>query len=614
MRLFGPLRLRAKAAVICAVLLAPAFVTGGALVRSGLEQAQAAQAERDALAVATQLLPLVEAVQTLQGAARAVAAGHEAAAADYRQALAQARTAAAALGDTPGAPSPGKLRGRLGSLPAEATADPALADAADAAATEAAALIPALLGQGGLAHDADPEVADPVRQALVALPRAAADSASLWGWAVHGVVHGALDGPAQYQRQAAWQALAKAALADAGQSASPAAAFVQAADVSALVRDAFTPDEVYAQGRSALHTLWQQAAAALPVVDARLAERRAERGRHVALHAALVAGALLLAAYLFVCFARSLESGFAAVGQELGRIARGDLRPATLPAGRDEAAELQRSAAAARESLRAVVDQVRTAAETVARAGREIAAGAGDLSQRSEQAAAGLQQTHAALQRIGRDAADGEQRSGRAAVAAEAYAEAARASQQTIDEAVRTMARVDASAGRIAAIVDTIDGIAFQTNLLALNAAVEAARAGEQGRGFAVVAAEVRLLARRSADAAREIKGLIGENVDGVRAGSAVVRSAGERMQAIVGGAGEARALVATIAEGAVRQGGEVRHVAAALQALDAATQHNGALVEQTAAATAELERQAYELVRMVARFRTGTLDEGGLE
>ncbi|WP_164962160.1 methyl-accepting chemotaxis protein [Rubrivivax sp. JA1026] len=614
MRLFGPLRLRAKAAVICAVLLAPAFVTGAALVRAGLEQAQAAQAERDALAVATQLLPLAEAVQTLQGAARAVAAGHEAAAADYRQALAQARGAAAALGDTPAAPSLGKLRGRLGSLPAEAAADPALADAADAAATEAAALIPALLGQGELAHDADPEVADPVRRALVALPRAAADSASLWGWAVHGVARGALDEPAQYQRQAAWQARATAALADAGQAASPAAAFVQAADVSALVRDAFTPDEVYAQGRAALHTLWQQAASALPAVDARLAERRAELARRSALHAALLAGALLLAAYLFLCFARSLESGFAAVGQELGRIAQGDLRPAPLPAGRDEAAELQRSAAAARESLRAVVEQVRTAAETVARAGREIAAGAGDLSTRSGQAAAGLQHTHAALERIGRDAADGEQRSGRAAVAADAYVQAARVSQQTMDEAVRTMARVDASAGRIAAIVDTIDGIAFQTNLLALNAAVEAARAGEQGRGFAVVAAEVRLLARRSADAAREIQGLIGENVDGVRAGSAVVRRAGEHMQAIVGEAGEARALVATIAEGAARQGHEVRQVVAALQTLETATQHNGALVEQTAAATAELERQARELVATVARFRTGAGSQGDVE
>ncbi|MBZ8141538.1 chemotaxis protein [Rubrivivax gelatinosus] len=479
---------------------------------------------------------------------------------------------------------------------------------------------PALVRSTGLLQDSDPAVAALAQRWLLDVPRVAADSASLWGWAVYGVARGALDDPAQYRRQASWQARAQAALADAGAAAVPegtpalppqAAAFVAAADVSDLVREALTPEEVYASGAAALKALWQAGAAALPAIDERLAVHGARLQQRWALHAALVLGALLVAAYLFVCFAKVLDEGFGALRRELGRIADGDLQPLPAPPGHDEAADLLRSMAGTQEALRELVRQVRAAAEAVQRSGAEIAAGAGDLSTRSERAAAGLQQTSAALERIGDSAADSEQRSHRAAAAADAYVDAARASQRTMDEAMRTMARVDASAGRIAAIVGTIDGIAFQTNLLALNAAVEAARAGEQGRGFAVVAAEVRQLAQRSAAAAREIQALIAENVDGVRAGSAVVRSAGERMQAIVAEAGQASSQVAAIAAAAARQRHEVHGVAGALGELDAATQHNSALVEQTAAATEALDLRARALVDAVSRFHTGDADAG---
>ena len=175
---------------------------------------------------------------------------------------------------------------------------------------------------------------------------------------------------------------------------------------------------------------------------------------------------------------------------------------------------------------------------------------------------------------------------------------------EVVAQVVQTMQGINDSSRRIAEITGTIDGIAFQTNILALNAAVEAARAGEQGRGFAVVAGEVRTLAQRSAEAAREIKGLIGASVERIEAGSRQAEAAGQTMQQVVQAVQQVSAIIGEISTANQQQSGGVQQVGQAVGELDQGTQQNAALVEETAAAAQSLQQQAGELVRAVAVFR----------
>jgi len=173
-----------------------------------------------------------------------------------------------------------------------------------------------------------------------------------------------------------------------------------------------------------------------------------------------------------------------------------------------------------------------------------------------------------------------------------------------------TMAEISASSARIGDIIGVIDGIAFQTNILALNAAVEAARAGEQGRGFAVVAAEVRGLAQRSATAAREIKGLIGDSVGKVQAGAQLVEAAGRTMEEVVRSVKEVSELLTEIAAAAREQGAGIGQVNTAVAQMDGVVQQNASLVEEAAAATESMKEQAAALLRRVSRFKVGASQE----
>ena len=175
---------------------------------------------------------------------------------------------------------------------------------------------------------------------------------------------------------------------------------------------------------------------------------------------------------------------------------------------------------------------------------------------------------------------------------------------QVMSSAVEMMSAIRDSSRRISEIVGTIDGISFQTNILALNAAVEAARAGESGRGFAVVAAEVRALAQRSAQAAREVRVLIEESVDQVEGGTRIMGEAGDTMSGIVGGAEQVRTLIDEISRGAQEQTGGLNEIGRSVEELDAMTQQNAALVEQTAAAAASLRENAQRLNLEIGYFR----------
>jgi methyl-accepting chemotaxis protein len=248
---------------------------------------------------------------------------------------------------------------------------------------------------------------------------------------------------------------------------------------------------------------------------------------------------------------------------------------------------------------------VRAGASGVEVASEEIAEGNLDLSQRTEQTAANLQRTYSHMLALSATVQQSAAHAQEANALAQAASAVALQGGQVVGEVVSTMDGINESSRRIENIIGVIDSIAFQTNILALNAAVEAARAGEQGRGFAVVASEVRSLAQRSAEAAREIKTLIGTSVSRVEAGSALVARAGTTMQELVARIGSVAQLMAEIHVASDRQAAGVTEVGEAVRAMDQATQQNAALVEQVSAAAATLRRGAHELVQNMAVFRT---------
>jgi methyl-accepting chemotaxis protein len=285
-------------------------------------------------------------------------------------------------------------------------------------------------------------------------------------------------------------------------------------------------------------------------------------------------------------------------------ISNGDLTQAIQAQGRDELTALMTALGAMQASLSRIVGEVRNTTDSIRTASAEIASGNQDLSSRTEQAASNLQQTASSLEQINgtvRQSADAARQASQMAVA---NAQVAVRGGQVVGQVVATMDEINHSSKKISDIIGVIDGIAFQTNILALNAAVEAARAGEQGRGFAVVAGEVRNLAQRSAEAAKEIKNLIGASVDRVDAGSRLVAEAGQTIGEIVANAEKISAFISDITTAANEQSQGIGQVNGAVGQLDQMTQQNAALVEQSAAAAESLQDQAGKLAQVVATFR----------
>jgi methyl-accepting chemotaxis protein len=257
-------------------------------------------------------------------------------------------------------------------------------------------------------------------------------------------------------------------------------------------------------------------------------------------------------------------------------------------------------------SLEDIVLQVRSSANGIASGARGIADGNAQLARRTQEQAGSLQETTAGVEQLAATARQNADSCARADQLAAGSREVAAQAATRMQELATTMKRIDESARRVGEILGTVEGIAFQTNILALNAAVEAARAGDQGRGFAVVASEVRTLAQRCSAAAREIKALIGESVTSVAQGRELVDAAESTMTQVVGSVEEVTRVLGAIAVASREQSAGVSAINQAIVQVDAATQHNAALVEEAAGAAEAFQREAARLVQVVSHFKLG--------
>ncbi|MDQ1816550.1 methyl-accepting chemotaxis protein [Massilia sp. CCM 9210] len=321
--------------------------------------------------------------------------------------------------------------------------------------------------------------------------------------------------------------------------------------------------------------------------------------------------AVLTGAVCAFLITRSITGPLKAAVAVAGTVASGDLTTEFGRAARDEIGDLMRALQAMNDSLTRVVSEVQNGTNAIAIGSTEIAAGNLDLSARTEQQASSLEETAASMEELTstvRQNADNAHQANQLALAA---SQVARKGGAIVSQVVDTMGSIEASSRKIVDIIGVIDGIAFQTNILALNAAVEAARAGEQGRGFAVVASEVRTLAQRSAGAAKEIKGLIGDSVAQVSNGTRLVQEAGTTIGEVVDSVARVTDIMSEITAASNEQRVGIDQVNEAIAQMDQVTQQNAALVEEAAAAAGSLEEQAARLADVAGGFKLAATPKG---
>ena len=320
--------------------------------------------------------------------------------------------------------------------------------------------------------------------------------------------------------------------------------------------------------------------------------------------AALVVLAVVTGTAIGVLLMRSIRQPIDETTRIAERIAEGDLTADLDVTGEDELGRLQRAVAQMQDRLRAMVGNIRETSDSISTASSEIAAGNADLSNRTEQTSGSVQQAAASMEQI---SGNMRETALSARSANELVASAVAAAQrggEVVAQVVANMEEISSSSRKIGEIITVIDGIAFQTNLLALNAAVEAARAGEHGKGFAVVAGEVRNLAQRAANAAKEIKGLINTSVEKVESGGQLVRDAGSTMEHIVSSVQSVTEIIGRISSHTGEQSEGLQQVSHSVGKLDEMTQRNAALVTESASAAEALRSQAERLQKVVGAFR----------
>jgi methyl-accepting chemotaxis protein len=336
-----------------------------------------------------------------------------------------------------------------------------------------------------------------------------------------------------------------------------------------------------------------------------LVERSAAAGNALALGAAGLI--YLFAAYMLLAWHMQTKGGFGNLRKAVHLLRDGDLgfRPERGKGGQVWALLYQIADMSAR--LAAIFEKVRASADVINQAAREIASGHVNLSQRTEEQASTLEETAAGMEQLSTTVKRNAESCQLASGLSRSADEVAQRGAQTVHRVVERMAMIDGSSRKIADIIGVIEGIAFQTNILALNAAVEAARAGEQGRGFAVVASEVRSLAQRSAQAAKEIKGLIEESAGNVAEGGKLVHEAGSIINDVVTSVQKVTELVGQIAVASKEQSSGVHEINKAITQMEGVTQQNAALVEQATASTLAFEEQAANLLAAIRHFKATT-------
>ncbi|QBK05125.1 HAMP domain-containing protein [Hylemonella gracilis] len=388
-------------------------------------------------------------------------------------------------------------------------------------------------------------------------------------------------------------------------------------------------DSGYADSKEALLDLkaaeaagWTQAFEQLSGVDAVLAQTSQGvfakvNGAVAAIFVVFViafAASCVLGIAIASWLGRSIVAPLDQAREFAGRIAQGDFTTHPSLIGKDEATDMMRALDGMQSALTRVVSAVRHAADGIQVASSEVAMGNQDLSARTENQASALKQTAVSMERLGVTVNRNAGSAGQANELARNASGVAAEGGGVVAQLVETMRGINDSSAKIADIIGVIDGIAFQTNILALNAAVEAARAGELGRGFAVVAGEVRNLAQRSAEAAKEIKVLIGDSVGKVEQGSALADRAGATISDVVLSIQRVSGIVAEITVASREQSTGVAQATQAISQMDGATQQNAALVEQMAAAAVSLRTQAQDMVRSVNVFKLATSESSVAE
>ena len=341
-------------------------------------------------------------------------------------------------------------------------------------------------------------------------------------------------------------------------------------------------------------------------------EAQAASTRTMMLAAVTVAILLVLTLISASLIIRTITRNLDNAVQVAETVAQGDLRSHIEVTSKDELGRLMLALKGMNNNLLSIVGRIRESSESIATGATQISTGNNDLSQRTEEQASNLQQTAASMEELASTVRHNTDNAQQATTLARNAAHTASQGGEAMEQVTQTMETISASSRKIADIIGVIDGIAFQTNILALNAAVEAARAGEQGRGFAVVAGEVRALAGRSAEAAKEIKLLIQQSVSQVNEGTTLVEATGKTIGDVVQQVQSVAALIQEISNASQEQSQGTGQVSDAIAQLDQVTQQNAALVEESAAAANSLSYQAAELNRLVATFKTGS--EGQLQ
>ncbi len=339
------------------------------------------------------------------------------------------------------------------------------------------------------------------------------------------------------------------------------------------------------------------------LMDTKVAELKAQAQQRALWQLGIAVALGLMGMWMALGVTRHIKRSLDAAVSVARAVAGGDLSQQPQVKGHDEFADLMRNMGEMTGSLERIVYQVRQGTNSIATASTEIAQGNNDLSQRTEQQASNVQQVASAMDEITQSVRQNADHARQANTLSQEASLVAQRGGEAVSRVVNTMSEINTASRRIEEIIAVIDGIAFQTNILALNAAVEAARAGEQGRGFAVVAGEVRTLAQRSAQAAKEIKTLISDSSDRVRLGSEQVEGAGRTMEDIMQAVKRVSALVSQISDATAEQGSGITHVGESVSEIDRMTQQNAALVEQAAAAADSMHRQAQELEQAVSVF-----------